>query len=50
MTYKGINNTIVKILDIFNNSLGTNINKRIIKVKIEIVILKELDKENLESK
>lgn len=46
----GINNTIANKLDICNHSLGININKRIIKVKIEIVIDKELDKANLLSK
>ena len=40
----GTNNNIESIFDIFNHSLGININNNIIKVKIEIVKLKELDK------
>jgi hypothetical protein len=43
----GTNNTIANILDICNHSLGININKRIVKVNIDIVILKEPDKEGL---
>jgi hypothetical protein len=40
----GTKSNIESIFDIFNHSLGMNINNSIIKVKIEIVKLKELDK------
>lgn len=40
----GTKSNIESIFDIFNHSLGININNSIIKVKIETVKLKELDK------
>ena len=43
----GTNNPIANKLDICNHSLGININNEITKVKIDIVIDKELDKDNL---
>ena len=39
-----LNNINANILAILNHSLGININNNIIKVNIEILIVKELDK------
>src|SRR5581483_6480071 len=46
----GTYNIIDNIFDIYNHSLGININKRIINVNIEITMVNVLDKANSELK